>query len=161
MSKPLKYLVLHCTATPAGREVTRQDLEKWHLSPPPTGRGWSRLGYSDIIHLDGSLENLTPYDTNDQVDSWEITNGVAGQNSVSRHVVYAGGVDANDVKKAKDTRTPEQLATMEVLVKYIVLRHPHILVAGHNQFAAKACPSFDVPSWLRSIGVPEANIYKP
>ena len=42
---------------------------------------------------------------NDQVDSWEITNGVAGQNSVSRHVVYAGGVDANDVKKPKTPHT--------------------------------------------------------
>lgn len=32
------------------------------------------------------------------VDPWEITNGVAGYNSVSRHIVYAGGV-------AKDGKT--------------------------------------------------------
>ncbi len=154
----LKYLILHCTATPEGREVTSDDIRKWHLSPPPAGRGWSRVGYTDMIHLDGSLENLTPYDSDDDVEAWELTNGVAGQNSVSRHIVYAGGTDTSG--KAKDTRTPDQLKTMATYCHFMVLRYPGILIAGHNQFAAKACPSFDTVTWLRSIGIPEQNIYK-
>ena len=112
-----------------------------------------------MIHLDGSLENLVPFDLNNEVDQWEITNGATGINSVSRHVVYAGGLDAIDKTKAKDTRTAEQLRTMETYVRYMILRHPQVKVAGHNQFANKACPSFDVPTWLKGIGVDDANIY--
>ena len=157
--KELKFLVIHCTATPEGRATTAEDIRKWHLSPAPTGRGWKQVGYSDIITLDGSLVNLVPYDDNQYVEPWEITNGVAGINNVSRHIVYVGGCD--NAMKAKDTRTGAQRTT---LVKYVfdfIRKHPNTLIAGHNQFDKKACPSFNVPEWLRSIQIPEKNIYKP
>ncbi len=38
------------------------------------------------------------------MDPWEVTNGAKWYNSVSRHIVYAGGV-AKDGKTPKDTRT--------------------------------------------------------
>lgn len=155
----LQYLVLHCTATPAGMRVTPEDIRFWHTSAPPKGRGWRQVGYSDMILLDGTLVNLVPYNDDDNVDRWEITNGVAGINSQSRHVVYVGGTDKQ--LKAKDTRTPEQLQTLSDYVRRTILKHPDIKVAGHNQFAAKACPSFSVPLWLSSIGVDTRNIYKP
>ncbi|MFA6729078.1 MAG: lysozyme, partial [Prevotella sp.] len=28
-----------------------------------------------------------------------------------------------------------------------------VKIIGHNQVAAKACPSFDVKMWLKSIGI--------
>lgn len=155
----LKYLVLHCTATPEGREVTSKEIRAWHTSPKPQGRGWKQVGYSDIIHLDGNIENLTPYDEDDDVEKWEITNGAAGINSISRHVVYSGGTDK--AGKPKDTRTKEQLLAMANYCKQVVAAHPNILIAGHNQFTkAKACPSFDTVAWLTSIGIPAKNIYK-
>ena len=156
----LQYLVLHCTATPEGREVTSEEIRKWHTAPPPKGRGWKQVGYSDIIHLDGWIENFVKYNDDDVVDSWEITNGASGINSVSRHIVYVGGVNADDPKKAKDTRTWQQEMAMAVYVFKMIHKHPTIKVAGHNQFANKACPSFDVPSWLEALGVPEQNIYR-
>ena len=54
----LKYLVLHCTATPEGREVTADEIRRWHTSAPPVGRGWKQVGYTDMIHLDGRVERL-------------------------------------------------------------------------------------------------------
>jgi hypothetical protein len=66
---------------------------------------------------------------------------------------------SKDMKKAKDTRTPEQLEAMKAYVLNTIAKHPQIKVAGHNQFAVKACPSFDVRSWARSIGVKDENIY--
>lgn len=158
----LKYLVLHCTATPEGREVTKADIIKWHTGPiSEGGRGWRKPGYSGMFHLDGRFEFIVPFNGDDNVDAWEITNGVAGINSVSRHVVYVGGTEKGNVSKAKDTRTPEQLNAMAYFVKHFVKQHPDILVAGHNQFAAKACPSFDVPAWCKSIGIESKNIYNP
>ena len=159
MAKEIKYLVIHCAATPEGREVTADDIRGWHTSPAPKGRGWKQVGYTDLFHLDGEVERLVANNEDSYVDSREITNGVAGINSVSRHIVYAGGL-AKDAKTPKDTRTPAQAAALKKYALDMVRRFPRIKVAGHNQFANKACPSFDVPNWLRSIGVPEKNIYK-
>lgn len=149
----LKYLVLHCTATPEGREVTAADIRRMHLSPVSAGgRGWKQVGYTDIIHLDGTVERLVDNNEDANVDPWEITNGAKGYNSVSRHVVYAGGM-TKDMSKVKDTRTPAQRKAMEEYVKDFHKRFPHVRIIGHNEVAAKACPSFDVQAWLKSIGI--------
>jgi N-acetyl-anhydromuramyl-L-alanine amidase AmpD len=111
-----------------------------------------------MIHLNGVIENLTPYNDNDLVESHEITWGATGINSISRHIVYVGGIDKK--LKPKDTRTGEQLAAMERYVKQVLKKYPSIKIAGHNQFAAKACPSFDVPKWCKSIGISDKNIKK-
>lgn len=152
MSK-LQYLVIHCTATPEGREVTSAEIRKWHTTPVSKGgRGWKQVGYTDMIHLDGIVERLVKNNEDANVDSWEITNGVAGYNSVSRHIVYVGGMDKAN-RNAKDTRTAAQLRALENYVKDFHRRFPEVKIVGHNQLAAKACPSFDVPAWLKSIGV--------
>lgn len=149
----LKYLVLHCTATPEGREVTADDIRRWHTSPVSAGgRGWRQVGYTDLIHLDGAVERLVDNNEDANVDPWEITNGAAGYNSVSRHVVYAGGC-ALDGKTPKDTRTVMQRSAMERYVRDFHRRFPLVRIVGHNELAAKACPSFDVQKWLRSIGI--------
>lgn len=156
----IKFLILHCTATPEGREVTKEEIIKWHTSPVSEGgRGWSRPGYSDLIDLKGNVVNITPYDQDDDIEAWEITNGATGTNSFTRHSVYAGGMDKAN-KNPKDTRNAAQLLTMANYVKQVVNTYPNILVAGHNQFAPKACPSFDTVVWLKSIGIPDKNIYK-
>lgn len=154
----LKYLVIHCTATPEGRAVTSDQIRHWHTDPEPAGRGWKQVGYTDIIHLDGNIERFAKNNDDANVDPWEITNGASGVNSVSRHVVYVGGLTA-DGKTAKDTRTVSQLQALEYFVKEKIKQFPWIKVAGHNQFASKACPSFNVPRWLISIGVERVNIY--
>ena len=130
------------------------------------GRGWDRVGYSDMIYLDGSLINLTPFNQDNRIDPWEMTWGARGFNSRSRHVVYVGGLgrvylpeENMSVEDAKDTRTAEQLYTMEIYVKYMILRHPGIKILGHNQVSSKACPSFHVPTWLDTLNINKKNIY--
>lgn len=110
------------------------------------------MGYTDMIHLDGDIERLVNNNEDAWVDTWEITNGATGYNSVSRHVVYVGGL-ASDAKTAKDTRTASQLKALEKYVKEFHARHPKVKIVGHNQLATKACPSFDVPKWLLKIGI--------
>lgn len=153
MAKKLKYLVIHCTATPEGREVSAADIKRWHTSAPPSGRGWKQVGYTDMIHLDGRVERLVNNNEDANVDPWEITNGAKGYNSVSRHIVYVGGVDANNVKKAKDTRTTSQKEAMKKYVLDFHNRFPSVKIIGHRDVAAKACPSFDVEQWLEEIGI--------
>lgn len=153
MKQELKYLVLHCTATPEGRDVSAAEIRRWHTSPVSAGgRGWEQVGYTDLVHLNGSVERLVANNEDAWVDPWEITNGAKGYNSISRHIVYAGGVAA-DGKTPKDTRTAAQKAALEKYVKDFHTAHQKVKIIGHNQVAAKACPSFDVSAWLREIGI--------
>lgn len=153
MGKPLKYLVIHCTATPEGREVSSDDIRRWHTSPVSKGgRGWKQVGYTDLIHLDGKVERLVNNNEDAMVDSWEITNGAYGYNSVSRHIVYAGGL-ASDARTPKDTRTAAQLRVMKAYVTSFHRRFPDVKIVGHNEIASKDCPCFNVQRWLRSIGI--------
>ena len=148
----IKYLVIHCTGTPEGREVSADEIRRWHTAPPPSGRGWKQVGYTDMVHLNGRIERLVKNE-DANVDTWEITNGAVGFNSVSRHIVYVGGIDARS-KSAKDTRTEAQKISLRKYVEDFHKRFPGVRIIGHNQLNKnKACPSFDVPKWLSEIGL--------
>ncbi len=166
MPKPLKYLVIHCTATPAGREVSADDIRRCHTSPAwAGGRGWKQVGYTDLIHLDGRVERLVDNNEDVWVDPWEITNGAKGYNGVSRHIVYAGGLDA--FGEPCDTRTSMQKEAMAAYVRDFHDRFPGVRIIGHRDLSPdrngdgkitpdewlKDCPCFDVAAWLKSIGI--------
>lgn len=151
MSK-LDYLMIHCSQTPPGRNFTGKDIIEWHT----VGRGWSRPGYSTIFRIDGTTEILIPFNNDDNVDSWEISNGAAGWNGRTRHICYIGG---GSNSHPIDSRTPEQNAAMECFIRIHIMMWPNIKILGHNQVnQEKTCPSFNVPDWLQSIGIPVKNI---
>ena len=163
MAQELDLLIAHCSATEEGKAFTALDILGWHLAK------WDRPGYSDVHELDGKLVNLSPFNQDNIVDPWEITWGAKGVNFRSRHFCYVGGLRMELVKDddgivetlvPADTRTPEQRYGMEIYVKYMILRHPNIRIAGHNQFSKKACPSFNVPMWALQCGIPQKNIYQ-
>lgn len=148
----LKYLVIHCTATPDGRDVTSEEIRNWHTLPVSKGgRGWKQVGYTDLFRLDGTVERLVNNNEDANVDPWEVTNGAKGYNSISRHIVYAGGCDKSNTPK--DTRTAAQEKALRAYILDFHRRFPKIRIIGHNEIAAKACPSFDVQKWLKSIGI--------
>lgn len=149
----MKYLVIHCTATPEGREVSSAEIRRWHTSPVSQGgRGWKQVGYTDMVHLDGRVERLVGNNEDANVDTWEVTNGARGYNSVSRHIVYVGGCDKK--MQPKDTRTAAQKRALEAYVKDFHKRFPDVRIVGHRELnSGKACPSFDVQAWLKEIGI--------
>lgn len=104
-----------------------------------------------MIHLDGKVENLVPYNGDDMVQPNEITNGAAGYNSNSRHVVYVGGKGWNG--SPMDTRTDKQKIALVAYVKAFKAKYPTAKVYGHCDLAAKACPSFNVQAWLKESGL--------
>ncbi|MBR4709519.1 MAG: N-acetylmuramoyl-L-alanine amidase [Bacteroidaceae bacterium] len=153
MSKPLQYLVIHCTATREGREVKSSEIRHWHTDPVSKGgRGWKHVGYTDMIHLNGKVERLVNNNEDAVVDPWEITNGAVGYNAISRHVVYVGGLAPNG-QTPKDTRTVAQKEALKKYVQDFHQRFPKVKIIGHGEVAKKACPSFDVQEWLKEIGI--------
>lgn len=70
-----------------------------------------------------------------------------GHNANSIGICYIGGCAA-DGKTPKDTRTPQQREALRRLVADLQKQYPGASVHGHREFAAKACPSFDVKTDL-------------
>ena len=130
-SRRIVEIIVHCTATPEGRDVSVNTIRGWHI-----GQGWKDIGYHWVVLLDGTVKPGRPES--------QVGSHVAGRNSGTLGVVYVGGVAA-DGKTPKDTRTPAQRAALLAHVKALIERYPTITkVTGHNAYSNKACPSFDV-----------------
>lgn len=124
----IKYCVLHCTATQP--EASVESIKNYWKSI-----GWKRPGYHILVDANGIPHYLAPFD--------QITNGVKGYNMESIHISYIGGIDRDG--KPKDTRTPQQKATLLKCIKealeYVGRK---LIIQGHRDFGVnKACPSFD------------------
>ena len=135
----IKEIIVHCTATPEGKDFTVADIRRWHTSPP---NNWSDIGYHYVIYRDGSINNGR--DIN--VAGAHCT----GHNTGSIGIVYVGGQSA-DGKKDKDTRTAAQKVALVKLLKQLRTLYPSARIYGHRNFAAKACPCFDAENEYRSI----------
>lgn len=132
------YIVLHCSgANP--KQTTKSILDYWK-----NNLKWKNVGYHYLISEDGGIEQLA-------VES-QVTNGVAGFNSNSIHICYKGGVDS--LGKPKDTRTDAQKSSTINLLKDLKKRYPKAEIKGHRDFGAnKACPSFEVKDWLKTVKI--------
>ena len=137
-------IIIHCTATPEGEDFTVEQIRQMHLA-----RGFSDVGYHFIIGRDGKIHAGRPV----AIAGAHCT----GHNTRSIGVSLVGGCPGRNVpdwkKKSKDTRTPAQRAALEKLVKEQLKIYPGSTVHGHNEFANKACPSFNVKEWLTQVGI--------
>jgi len=130
--RELNAIILHCSATQEGREISIETIRSWHAGPPPEGRGWSDIGYHYVIHLNGMTEIGRPIAIQGA--------HTAGANADSIGICYIGGVDTSN--NPKDTMTVQQEIAFVELVKSLRLIFGELSVHGHNEFSTKACPSF-------------------
>lgn len=131
--KQIKEIILHCSATPEGKEFKASDIDRWHKA-----KGWKMIGYNYVIDIDGTVEQGRPL----YMDGAHTI----GHNKNSIGICYIGGVEKNDVRKPKDTRTIAQRESMYALV-YQLLQVYDLSISDvhcHNEFANKACPSFKI-----------------
>lgn len=125
-------IIIHCSATPEGREDTVEDIDRWHKE-----RGFKCIGYHYVIYLDGSIHKGRD----------ESTQGAHCplHNANSIGICYIGGCVKEGKKLIpKDTRTQEQKDAMLELLKDLAERYPDATIHGHNEFASRDCPCFDV-----------------
>ncbi|TRU49813.1 MAG: N-acetylmuramoyl-L-alanine amidase [Microcystis aeruginosa Ma_QC_Ca_00000000_S207] len=136
MKRDIQFIVVHCTATTPDAKV--QDIVRYWTQT----LGWKNPGYHYLIKRDGQVVQLQ--------DESKIANGVKGNNEHSIHVSYIGGVDREG--KPKDNRTPQQQESMFEKLVELSEKYPKAKIVGHRDFPGvkKACPSFDVRSWLAS-----------
>lgn len=135
--RKVNEVILHCSATPEGKEYSIDTIRQWHLA-----RGFKDIGYHYIIHLDGELEK----GRDEELEGAHCT----GHNKNSIGICYIGGCDEKG-KKAKDTRTDAQKQTLFWIV-YMTLQKYNLTIYNvhcHNEYANKACPSFDRETFIR------------
>ncbi|MFN4313299.1 MAG: N-acetylmuramoyl-L-alanine amidase [Chitinophagaceae bacterium] len=146
--RTIKYLVVHCTATPVTAAI--ESIQRYWKKVLQ----WKNPGYHYIIKRDGEIVAITPEEN--------IANGVAGNNRHSIHISYIGGIDANG--KPLDNRTEQQKEAMYGKLLELAKKYPDAIIRGHRDFSTdtnkngvidpfewiKGCPSFDVTEWLKS-----------
>lgn len=86
-------IILHCSATPEGKDFSVQDIDRWHRE-----KGWDGIGYHYVVYRDGSVHVGRSID--------KAGAHCVGHNAHSIGVCYIGGL-ARDGKTAKDTRTSQ------------------------------------------------------
>ena len=130
--RKIEKIIIHCSATPEGKDYTVAQIRDWHVR----GNGWSDIGYHFVIDRYGVVHKGRPVE--------KIGAHTKGQNTRSIGICLIGGMDAEN-KRPKDTRTPAQRVALVNLVKELKATYgENVTVHGHNEFAAKACPSFNV-----------------
>lgn len=137
--RKINEIIIHCSATPEGRDVSVDMIRTWHKE-----RGFNDIGYHYIIDIAGNVHKGRSEDV--------IGAHCTGHNQNSIGICYIGGMN-KDMTEAKDTRTAAQKATLVKLVKELMTRYPGATVHGHNEYATKACPSFNVKKWKEDVGL--------
>lgn len=156
-SRYIDEIIIHCTATREGRDYPSESINLAHkarnFSSYLDKQGRARyIGYHYIIHPDGSIEECRPES--------KIGCHASGHNTRSIGISYVGGLDALDTNgtMCKDTRTPQQKASLIRLIKELKSKYPTIKkVIGHRDTSPdlngngiidpyefiKSCPCFD------------------
>lgn len=148
----INEIIVHCSATPEGRDFSVAQIRACHLA-----RKFNDIGYHYVIYRDGSIH----------VGRSEALVGAhtPGHNTNSIGICYIGGY-ATDGKTCKDTRTPAQKSALVSLIKTLIAKYPTIKeVMGHRDTSPdlnhngiiepfeyiKGCPCFDAIPEYKSL----------
>lgn len=139
---PVKYLTIHCAATPEGRDNTAAQVNQWDIEK------FGQISYHWVIELDGDAVRGLP----DNVKGAHV--GKANTGNIG--ICYVGGTTTLSAGgKPKDTRTKAQKVALRTLIRTYQSKYPGIVIRGHRDWpgVSKACPSFDVGAWI-AAGMP-------
>lgn len=142
----IKVAVIHCSATPEGRDLKESDIEAMHAKRFKK-IGGKHIGYHHVILLDGTDIQTKDYDF--------IGQHVAGANAETIGIVYIGGLDKKG--KGKDTRTQKQKGAIQFRLMELKKQFPALKIRGHRDYSPdldgdgilepfefmKECPCFD------------------
>lgn len=140
--RKLTEIIVHTAAVRpdwmAGRTVDDKvkEIRLWHTRD----NGWSDIGYHYVIDRDGTVGTGRPLA--------KAGAHTRGRNSNTVGVCLVGGRGGSENDNFSDHYTKAQEVALRNLISSLKQTYPSIkTVSGHNQYAAKACPCFNVPNW--------------
>jgi hypothetical protein len=130
------YIAVHCSATKPSQNVDEHEIADWHKA-----KGWQDIGYNIVIPRDGTIQIGRPLDYTGA--------HVEGYNSRALGICLVGGI-AEVGGQPENNFTDKQFTALLVSLRFCRLYAPGAKIQGHRDFpnVAKACPSFDVRTWL-------------
>lgn len=139
-------IVVHCADTrpewmaSAGLGAQVAEIRRWHMTDQD--KRWKDIGYQWIVGRDGSVLAGRA--------ETAIGAGVKDHNRGVVHICLIGGYGSASTDQFNEHFTPAQDARLRRLIGEIGTRTTIRRVSGHNEWAAKACPGFNVPAWLNA-----------
>lgn len=173
MKRNINLIVIHCSATPNGRENTAQDIDRWHQA-----RGFKRssqyvrnfqpalkyIGYHFAIEVDGKvvpgrhLEEIGAHAVGHNANSIGICMVGTDQYSDAQWVALKGLITtlASDIY-GKPTQSIKNALAILKMIKIDICGHRDLSqdkdgdgkVESHEWL--KTCPGFDVATWVENI----------
>jgi len=145
-----KTIMVHCLDTPKGwrlgqsADLIMAEVTRWHVKD----NGWSGVAYAMLCTPEGDAAKGRDLDGDGDV--WDETGaGARGWNTTSIHLALQGGKGGQATDAFSDHFTPAQDKWLrETIADIQKAAGRDLKVIGHNQVAKKACPCFDVPTWL-------------
>ena len=134
MGRVIDTVIVHCSATsPSQDDVDVSMIRDWHVD----GNGWSDIGYHFVITRQGVIQ---------EGRSVERAGAHAkGHNETSIGICLVGGVDEDNEPQCNFS-FQQYRALVSILSLY-----PDCKVIGHNEVSSKACPCFDVQSFVKGL----------
>ena len=133
IGREINLIVVHCAATPPSMDIGANEIRDWH-----TEKGWSDIGYHNVIRRNGALEHGRDL---------AIPGAHAkGFNKHSLGICLIGGV--NEDNEPEDNFTDAQMVTLRGYLD-TMSEVFDIEIKGHRDLpnVNKACPSFYVGKW--------------
>lgn len=153
MTRLVDHIIVHASATPYGKDFDAADIDRWHRS-----QGWLGNGYHFVIKLDGTIESEAKGNRCRPLEKAGAHVGGCGPgwNKRSIGICLIGGTD-NHGNAVEDGYTQAQYDSLYWLINELDEDYPNQVnnVLGHRDLIAitnsspKACPCFDVQSWLK------------
>lgn len=140
---PVTEVILHTSATPGGwaNGMTVLDvvgeIDRWHKE-----RGWKGIGYHRVIMPNGDIGvGRSIYD---------IGAHVRGHNTGSIGICLIPVRTVMQMGTFDDFYTRQQRESVKQYIKDLKVLTPISKVSGHNEYANKLCPGFNVVDndWL-------------
>lgn len=145
--RKINRIVIHCTATEKGQDVSVADITDWHKA-----RGFSTIGYHFVVQPNGFIDTGR--------DLRFAGAHAKGYNKDSIGIAYVGGyLDG----VTTDTRTPEQKSSLiGIITGFKAMFGQSCEVVGHRDLSVdlnedgvidesewmKECPCFSVETEL-------------
>ena len=140
--RTITEIFVHCSATKPNWMAANsckqkvEEIDRWHK-----GNGWSGgIGYHFVVDRQGDVCVGRPVE--------KVGAHVKGHNSNSIGICLVGGHGGAATDKFEDHFTDMQRKALDKLLSDLTKEHKDAKIRGHNEVAAKACPSFTVKEYL-------------
>ena len=142
--RTINELVVHSAATRVswmsgdGLAAQVAEIRRWHVED----NKWSDIGYHFIIGRSGEIMLGRPLRRSGA--------HVKGHNKTTIGICLIGGHGSAETDTFGEHYTKEQDAALRSLLGALGNIYPIAKISGHNEYAAKACPGFNVTKWLNA-----------